>query len=122
MTFRTLVSKINIDKLIYILIAIIIIIYLLVGMFNTFDFKKYNNIFKDVANNYYIDLVKTYVINHKDYYYPINNATYCITKEELQNSGEFKDNELDNIKNTLIEVDYINGNYTVSYNDNCVEK
>lgn|SRR5574344_653191 len=121
MSFHTHVNKIDINKLLYIVVTIAIVGYIIIYALKTFDFKSYFNSVKNISSTYYIQIVKNYVSDHKDYYYPIEGATYCITKQELQNSKELTTEELSYINDSIIEVDYNQG-YNISYNNSCTEK
>ena len=110
------------NKLLYAVVATIIVIYLGVGVARNFDFSKAKELFKSYFQDLSMADMYNYLDNHKDYYYEIEGSTYCITKEELTSSGEISDKFITNMKEDVIEATYQDNAFVLKYNENCVER
>ena len=121
MSFRTHAIKINGDKLLTIVVAITIITYLIISGIRQFDFSEFKSIFKNVNSALEFNQIYEYVNNHPNYYYRIEESTYCITKEELIESKEIDSKVTDKMQSNMVEVTYIDGDFHIKYNDECIE-
>ena len=119
MNFRTLVNKVDFDKLLVIVVTIGILLYLLVSLFKTFNLNENINKLKELTNELSMSEIYDYLDKHDNYYYKIENAVYCITKEDLLESGEISSNFLGSMKGT-IEATYKSNSFTLKYNDDCI--
>lgn len=121
MNFRMNATKINGDKLLTIVVALVIIIYIAIMMLKEFDFSDIKNVFSNVSSELSISEVVDYVDNHPNYYYKIDGAAYCISKEELINSNEISDKFIEKMQTSFVKVEYINNNFTFMLTDLCEE-
>lgn len=116
------VIKINPDKLLTFLVAVIIIIYIFIMMFKEFDFSKIKDEIRGVGAQMSMTEIYDYLDNHSEYYYKIEGAVYCIDKATLINSNEISNKFIDNMQGNVIEAEYIDGAYNIKFNDNCIER
>ena len=114
--------RINVDKIITIIVTILIVGYLSIITVRQIDFSKFKNLKEKYINEIEKSAILDYVENHDNFYYKIDNAVYCITKEELRNSGEISYEVLDSMNSSIIEVKYEDGSFIIDFNDNCIEK
>lgn len=119
MNFRVNVDKINVDKIITVLVTIAILIYVIIIVIKQVNFNDFKfNYMEEIVNV----SIANYIENNENYYYKIEGSIYCITKEELRNSGKINYEVLDNMTGSVIEAKYENGYFDLKYNDNCIEK
>ena len=108
----------KIMKILTVIIAMTIIGYLIVSLIINFDFSDFKKIIGDVKTELSIAPLIEYLDNHEDYYYKINGAEYCISKEELISSSEISTKFTDSMEKDYILATYQNG-YTFSYVESC---
>ena len=113
-----MLAKISFDKLIYIIITIAIIVYLMIALLNNFDFKKGIDKIKELTNELSMSEVYNYLEANSDYYYKIDGATYCLTKDELKLS--LSDKFINNMEEDIIEAIYKDNTFALKYNKDCV--
>lgn len=110
------------NKLLYVIVTCLIVIYLGVGVTRNFDFSKVKDLFNTYLKEFSVADIYKYLDNHKDYYYEIEDSVYCITKEELIASGEISDKFINNMPGNIIEATYKNKTFNIEYNESCVER
>ncbi|MBR1377301.1 MAG: hypothetical protein IJ565_05800 [Bacilli bacterium] len=122
MNFRTHVNNIDFEMVLKILVTIIIVTYLIILGLGHFDVKNIIKQFSRFKGEIETYTIIEYLNNHSNYYYKIEGSTYCITKEDLVNSGEIPDNVINDMRDDIIEVNYQNGEFILKYNNECIEK
>ena len=121
MNFHMNVTKLNGEKIITVLVALLIIGYILFKMATEFDFSKVKGIFSSINSEISTAEVVDYLEEHSDYYYKINGEVYCVSKQELIDSNEISDKFINRMTTNYLEVEYINDGYTIKFVNECVE-
>lgn len=116
------IPAINFDKLLKFVVAIVIIVYLAVGVIKNFDLSQFGEKINDIKKSLSMADIYNYLDVHENYYYKIENAVYCLSKEQLLNSGEISKEFIDNMPNEYIEARYLSGNFELEYKDVCIER
>ena len=114
--------KINIDKILTFVVALLIIIYIIIMMMKEFDFSSIKKSIKAINNQISMTEVYDYLESHSDYYYKINGSIYCITKEELIASNEISQKFINSMQGNILEVEYKENIFNIRYNENCIER
>nr|MBP3258779.1 hypothetical protein [Bacilli bacterium] len=122
MNFRMNVTKINPDRILTFLVAVIIIVYVIIMMFKEFDFSDVKSSISGITKQISMTEVYDYIDNHPEYYYKIEGAVYCINKDILINSNEISKKFIDSMQGNTIEAQYSDNVFTLKYNDNCIER
>ena len=115
-------SAINIDKIITVLVTIVIIGYLVIFIIRSIDFTKIKKTVSQINEELYFNDIRNYLNSRDDYYYQIEGSVYCITSEEINKLDDISNSFKENIGNHTIEAKYINGNFNIIINDECIEK
>ena len=114
------IPAIDFDKVLKIAVAIIIIVYLIIGLIKNVDLSRVSdgfNIFKDGIK---MNEIYNYLEEHDNYYYKIEGSIYCISKEELKSTGEISESFIESMPNNYIEAKYINGQFDINFSDLCI--
>ncbi len=122
MNFHMNVTKLDADKIIKILAAVIIIGYIIFKMATEFDFSKVKGAFSNINREISMAEIIDYLENHSDYYYKIDGEVYCISKEELINSNELSDKFISRMTTNYLEAEYNSDSYTIKFVNECVER
>ncbi len=122
MNFHMNAIKINVDKILTVIVALLIITYIIIMMTKEFDFSSIKKGIKAITNQISMTEVYNYLESHSDYYYKIDGSVYCITKEELINSNEISQKFINSMQGNILEVEYKENIFNVKYNENCIER
>ncbi len=116
------IPAIDFDKLLKIIVVIAISAYLLIGVIKNFDLGKMGKTINNIKKSFAMSDIYNYLDEHDNYYYKIENAVYCLSREQLLNSGEISQEFIDNMPNEYIEARYLSGNFELEYKDVCIER
>ena len=114
------IPAINYDKVLKISVTIIIAIYLIISLVKNVDFSKFGEGVNTIKDGIKLVDIYNYLDESDNYYYKIEGAVYCISKDELVESGKIGQTFIDNMPNNYIEAKYINGQFEVEYKDICI--